>query len=84
MQPTSTGVTSEVPSAMPSPAKVAAPPQQTSNHYEEDWEVFDPFYFIKHLPPLTKEQRCRQPGGRVGILFCDVLSVSAFLDYFSI
>jgi len=29
---------------------------------EDDWEAFDPRYFIKHLPPLTKEQRCRQPG----------------------
>ena len=29
---------------------------------EEEWETFDPFYFIKHLPPLTKEQLCRQPG----------------------
>nr|CAB3234232.1 CTD small phosphatase-like protein 2 [Phallusia mammillata] len=29
---------------------------------EDEWEVFDPFYFIKHLPPLTKEQRCRQPA----------------------
>jgi len=28
---------------------------------EEEWETFDPFYFIKHLPPLTKEQLCRQP-----------------------
>lgn len=30
--------------------------------YDPDWEVFDPFYFIKHLPPLTEEQRCRQPA----------------------
>ena len=61
LQPTSTGVSYDVPSTVTTPVKTAAP-QQTSSHYEEDWEVFDPFYFIKHLPPLTKEQRCRQPG----------------------
>lgn len=33
-----------------------------NNTYDPDWEVFDPFYFIKHLPPLTEEQRCRQPA----------------------
>ncbi|XP_077967192.1 CTD small phosphatase-like protein 2 [Styela clava] len=31
-------------------------------NYDPDWEVFDPFYFIKHLPPLTDEQKCRQPA----------------------
>jgi len=60
LQPTSTGVAYNVPSTAVSPVKVVASPQ--TNNYEEDWEVFDPFYFIKHLPPLTKEQRCRQPG----------------------
>lgn len=62
IQPTSTAVSYEVPAAVASPAKVPAPPPQAVNHYEEDLDVFDPFYFIKHLPPLTKEQRCRQPA----------------------
>ncbi|XP_077452395.1 CTD small phosphatase-like protein 2-A isoform X2 [Stigmatopora argus] len=30
--------------------------------YEEDWEVFDPYFFIKHVPPLTEEQRTRKPA----------------------
>ncbi|XP_010623166.1 CTD small phosphatase-like protein 2 [Fukomys damarensis] len=30
--------------------------------YEEDWEVFDPYYFIKHVPPLTEEQLNRKPA----------------------
>ncbi|KAG2470764.1 CTSL2 protein, partial [Polypterus senegalus] len=37
----------------------AAPPEGT---YEEDWEVFDPYYFIKHVPPLTEEQLNRKPA----------------------
>uniref|UniRef100_A0A8C7SZ55 CTD (carboxy-terminal domain, RNA polymerase II, polypeptide A) small phosphatase like 2b n=1 Tax=Oncorhynchus mykiss TaxID=8022 RepID=A0A8C7SZ55_ONCMY len=30
--------------------------------YEEDWEVFDPYFFIKHVPPLTDEQLTRKPA----------------------
>ncbi|XP_019722915.1 CTD small phosphatase-like protein 2-B [Hippocampus comes] len=38
----------------------AAVPPETS--YEEDWEVFDPYFFIKHVPPLTEEQLTRKPA----------------------
>ncbi|XP_043934193.1 CTD small phosphatase-like protein 2 [Protopterus annectens] len=31
-------------------------------NYEEDWEVFDPYYFIKHIPALTEEQLNRKPA----------------------
>ncbi|XP_037358284.1 CTD small phosphatase-like protein 2 isoform X1 [Talpa occidentalis] len=34
----------------------------TEATYEEDWEVFDPYYFIKHVPPLTEEQLNRKPA----------------------
>uniref|UniRef100_A0A3P9M6G2 CTD small phosphatase-like protein 2-A n=1 Tax=Oryzias latipes TaxID=8090 RepID=A0A3P9M6G2_ORYLA len=30
--------------------------------YEDEWEVFDPYYFIKHVPPLTEEQLTRKPA----------------------
>nr|XP_055059458.1 CTD small phosphatase-like protein 2-B [Misgurnus anguillicaudatus]XP_055059462.1 CTD small phosphatase-like protein 2-B [Misgurnus anguillicaudatus] len=30
--------------------------------YEEEWEVFDPYFFIKHVPPLTEEQMTRKPA----------------------
>lgn len=37
----------------------AVPPEAS---YEEDWEVFDPYFFIKHVPPLTEEQLTRKPA----------------------
>uniref|UniRef100_A0A8C1Y5I0 CTD (carboxy-terminal domain, RNA polymerase II, polypeptide A) small phosphatase like 2b n=1 Tax=Cyprinus carpio TaxID=7962 RepID=A0A8C1Y5I0_CYPCA len=30
--------------------------------YEEEWEVFDPYFFIKHVPPLTEELLTRKPA----------------------
>ncbi|XP_040024363.1 CTD small phosphatase-like protein 2-A [Gasterosteus aculeatus] len=42
------------PHALPS-----VPPETT---YEEEWEVFDPYFFIKHVPPLTEEQLTRKPA----------------------
>ncbi|KAL4593453.1 CTD small phosphatase-like protein 2-A, partial [Arapaima gigas] len=42
-----------------SDAPPAAPAEGT---YEEDWEVFDPYFFIKHVPPLTEEQLTRKPA----------------------
>ncbi|XP_059917297.1 CTD small phosphatase-like protein 2-A [Gadus macrocephalus] len=30
--------------------------------YDEDWEVFDPYFFIKHVPPLSDEQLTRKPA----------------------
>ncbi|KAM4572678.1 CTD small phosphatase-like protein 2-A [Odontesthes bonariensis] len=37
----------------------SAPPETS---YDEDWEVFDPYFFIKHVPPLTEEQLTRKPA----------------------
>uniref|UniRef100_A0A286XCA1 CTD small phosphatase-like protein 2 n=1 Tax=Cavia porcellus TaxID=10141 RepID=A0A286XCA1_CAVPO len=53
-----------------SPANKNAPVNPESGYssahaeatYEEDWEVFDPYYFIKHVPPLTEEQLNRKPA----------------------
>uniref|UniRef100_A0A3Q2FZD3 CTD small phosphatase like 2 n=1 Tax=Cyprinodon variegatus TaxID=28743 RepID=A0A3Q2FZD3_CYPVA len=38
------------------------PPHILEASYEEDWEVFDPYFFIKHVPPLTEEQLTRKPA----------------------
>lgn len=40
----------------------ALPPAPAETSYEEDWEVFDPYFFIKHVPPLTEEQLTRKPA----------------------
>ncbi|XP_028304498.1 CTD small phosphatase-like protein 2-A [Gouania willdenowi] len=42
------------------PHTLPTAPAETS--YEEDWEVFDPYFFIKHVPPLTEEQLTRKPA----------------------
>uniref|UniRef100_A0A8C7MDD8 CTD small phosphatase like 2 n=1 Tax=Oncorhynchus kisutch TaxID=8019 RepID=A0A8C7MDD8_ONCKI len=41
---------------------VAQPTAPAEGTYEEDWEVFDPYFFIKHVPPLTEEQLTRKPA----------------------
>uniref|UniRef100_A0A4W5L741 Eukaryotic translation initiation factor 3 subunit J n=1 Tax=Hucho hucho TaxID=62062 RepID=A0A4W5L741_9TELE len=40
----------------------APPTAPADSTYEEDWEVFDPYFFIKHVPPLTEEQIARKPA----------------------
>uniref|UniRef100_A0A673AFE6 CTD (carboxy-terminal domain, RNA polymerase II, polypeptide A) small phosphatase like 2a n=1 Tax=Sphaeramia orbicularis TaxID=375764 RepID=A0A673AFE6_9TELE len=42
------------------PHPLPSVPVETS--YDEDWEVFDPYFFIKHVPPLTEEQLTRKPA----------------------
>ncbi|XP_078097308.1 CTD small phosphatase-like protein 2-A isoform X2 [Mustelus asterias] len=41
---------------------IPEPPAHPEASYEEDWEVFDPYFFIKHVPPLTEEQLSRKPA----------------------
>ncbi|XP_071762025.2 CTD small phosphatase-like protein 2-B isoform X2 [Centroberyx gerrardi] len=52
------------PGSSPDMAYVDAPPTAVPAEatYEEDWEVFDPYFFIKHVPPLTEEQLTRKPA----------------------
>uniref|UniRef100_A0A4W3JKS4 CTD (carboxy-terminal domain, RNA polymerase II, polypeptide A) small phosphatase like 2b n=1 Tax=Callorhinchus milii TaxID=7868 RepID=A0A4W3JKS4_CALMI len=45
-----------------SPANKNEPTAHPEASYEEDWEVFDPYFFIKHVPPLTEEQLSRKPA----------------------
>uniref|UniRef100_A0A3B3ZTH6 FCP1 homology domain-containing protein n=1 Tax=Periophthalmus magnuspinnatus TaxID=409849 RepID=A0A3B3ZTH6_9GOBI len=42
------------------PHPLSPVPVETS--YEDDWEVFDPYFFIKHVPPLNEEQLTRKPA----------------------
>uniref|UniRef100_A0A4W4GQ23 FCP1 homology domain-containing protein n=1 Tax=Electrophorus electricus TaxID=8005 RepID=A0A4W4GQ23_ELEEL len=44
----------------PPPCGYVSAPTEAS--CEEDWEVFDPYFFIKHVPPLTEEQLTRKPA----------------------
>uniref|UniRef100_A0A4W3KDU0 CTD (carboxy-terminal domain, RNA polymerase II, polypeptide A) small phosphatase like 2b n=1 Tax=Callorhinchus milii TaxID=7868 RepID=A0A4W3KDU0_CALMI len=66
---TTSTATSATGGAYPSPAVIAQSPSPDSKptahpeaSYEEDWEVFDPYFFIKHVPPLTEEQLSRKPA----------------------
>uniref|UniRef100_A0AAQ5Z2R7 FCP1 homology domain-containing protein n=1 Tax=Amphiprion ocellaris TaxID=80972 RepID=A0AAQ5Z2R7_AMPOC len=54
----------QAPGSSPEMAYVDAPPTAVPPEasYEEDWEVFDPYFFIKHVPPLTEEQLTRKPA----------------------
>uniref|UniRef100_A0A8D3AGK7 CTD (carboxy-terminal domain, RNA polymerase II, polypeptide A) small phosphatase like 2a n=1 Tax=Scophthalmus maximus TaxID=52904 RepID=A0A8D3AGK7_SCOMX len=40
----------------------ALPSAPAETSYDEEWEVFDPYFFIKHVPPLTEEQLTRKPA----------------------
>uniref|UniRef100_A0A8C6LLI6 CTD (carboxy-terminal domain, RNA polymerase II, polypeptide A) small phosphatase like 2b n=1 Tax=Nothobranchius furzeri TaxID=105023 RepID=A0A8C6LLI6_NOTFU len=55
--------TKTAPGCMPDgsyPHPLPSAPAETS--YDEEWEVFDPYFFIKHVPPLTEEQLTRKPA----------------------
>uniref|UniRef100_A0A667WL51 CTD small phosphatase-like protein 2-A n=1 Tax=Myripristis murdjan TaxID=586833 RepID=A0A667WL51_9TELE len=55
--------TKTAPGCTPDSGYSHAPPSAPAEaSYDEDWEVFDPYFFIKNVPPLTEEQLTRKPA----------------------